>query len=182
MQTSKQVNGQWQREPIEGAKLQRLAFYLPSASDPSGTTFAHELVHVYVWDLLNQKSAISDIRGNRFLNEGVAEYFALLHKPSEQSVRLEPLRKTRQPMGPLQWLNMSGYPPEPFIGEYYAEAYLFVKWLMEKPQAGARLEFLLPLTNVAEMEEAIKRMAIERSIPRVDFREYAEYRKKTLGF
>jgi hypothetical protein len=163
-------------------KLQRLALYQAAPNSGDAVTFGHELAHLFTWDILNQKAAASDPRdANLFLNEGLSEYMATLNQPAQQQLRLQPLRHASSYIGPRQWLDLGGYPPENYIREFYSEAYLFVRWLAEQPQAGRRLQALLKTKSFKEFNLVLTQLPREQPVSALSFDDYEKYRQKILS-
>ncbi len=163
-------------------KLQRLAFYMTSGDDPNQTTFAHELVHIFNWDMLNQNAPVgSEITPNLFLNEGLAEHFAALNNEEQHQLRITPLRRIANPIGPWDWLGSKTYPSFMRVREFYSEGYLFARWLAgQKPNAGKRLQALLRVHSMDEAEAAIQQLT-QQYVPKIDLENYLEYRQKILS-
>jgi hypothetical protein len=163
------------------SQLQRLAFYVAPSTDPNQHTFTHEIVHVFNWDMIHQNvDARNEIALNLFLNEGLAEYLATKDRPEQQELRLAPLRKLTQYAGPAQWIGSRGYPSFFTIREFYSEAYLFVRWLVEEqPLAGPRLKALLTARSDEDVEK-MQRWLASNNIQRIDWKKYREFRDRIL--
>jgi hypothetical protein len=163
-------------------KLQRLALYQAPQDSGDAVTFAHELAHLFTWDILN-KNTPSHLQAqpNLFLNEGLSEYMATLNQPAQQQLRLEPLRRLSHYVGPQQWLDASGYPPGNYIREFYSEAYLFVRWLAEQPEAGRRLQALLKAKSFKEFSEMLRVLPTDQPISRIAIEDYDKFRQKVLS-
>ena len=171
-----------EEEKIPNSKLQRLAFYVAGDDDPNQVTFAHEFTHLFNWDLINQDgSGVEERTPNLFLNEGLAEYFATLNNQEQQEMRLAPLRRIANPIGPWKWLEFASYPSTAGrMREFYSEAHLFAAWLAgQKPAAGKRLKTLLMVHSFDEAEGAMQRLTAE-FVPRIDLNAYLVYRQKVL--
>lgn len=179
VETSKGLEVEEELRP--GTKLQRLAFYVPAADDLNQTTFAHELAHLFNWDMVNQDAPAGDeITPNLFLNEGLAEYFGVMDDRKQHELRIAALRRITKPVGPWEWLGLPTYPPYLKIREFYAEAYLFSRWLTDqKPVAGERLKAFLAIHSLEEAEETMQQLT-QRFVPRIDLNAYAAYRQKIL--
>jgi hypothetical protein len=161
-------------------QIQRLAFYLPAAQDMDQKIFTHELAHIFTWDMLNEKRTVPR-SPNLFLNEGLSEYFASQGNPDLFAKKLNPLRDMRRSSWPLSWLGASTYPAPVHIASFYAEALLFVSWLAEQPQAGPRLRALLEVSSDQEAMEVVKKLSLEKSVPPINWSDYAPYRQSRLS-
>lgn len=164
-------------------QLQRLAFYVPTSDDPNQVTFAHELTHLFTWDLIQKsKTTPGDIDLNLFLNEGFAEYMAVMDHDEQKKLRLEPLRHIKDPQGPLVWVGQQTYPGSERIREFYSEAYLFTRWIMETdPHAALRLRMLLQIHSAAQAIDTMDVMQKQKGIPVLNFDAYNVWRAKVLG-
>lgn len=171
-------------EPDPRHKLLRLA--INSDRDFAGRSnfLGHELTHIFVWELLNvDDKQYTSINGNRFLNEGIAEYIGLYNLAQLQSERLSALAQVKDPAGPLTWLDFNGYPAERArIDEYYAEAYLFVRWLATiDRKAGERLRAVLPAQTLAEFKAKLAEFERNEPLYKINLNDYPAYRKRILA-
>jgi hypothetical protein len=157
-------------------KLQRLAFYAPGSEDPNQTTFAHELVHLFNWDMLNQGIADArEIRPNLFLNEGLAEYFAVLDDPFQHALRIAPLKEWTGAIPLKEWLEATDYPDPEMRRLFYSEAYLFSRWVIENSNAPGKIFASLFLREKASEVEASLRAGSG-----IHFQNYLSYRDNML--
>ncbi|PTY03023.1 hypothetical protein DB346_07125 [Verrucomicrobia bacterium LW23] len=165
-------------------KMLRLALYYHPDYSARSATLGHEVAHILVWEMLNKNDKeFNVVNGNRFLNEGVADYVGTYNMAQAQNERLSILNKTPQPIGPFTWLDTPHYPATPNqISEYYAEAHLFVRWLATADtKGGARLKVLLPSRDFNDFKKRLEEFERNEPLYKINLDNYAPYRKKVLS-
>jgi hypothetical protein len=171
-------------EPDPRHKLLRLALYNNQDYARRSAVLGHELAHIFVWELLNgDDKEFTSVDGNRFLNEGIAEYIGNYNLAQVQNDRLSVLVNLKDPVGPLAALSATNYPADPVrISEYYAEAYLFVRWLATiDRKAGARLKVLLPSKSFEDFKQRLADFERSEPLYKININDYPAYRKRILA-
>jgi hypothetical protein len=172
--------------PISTAKWYRLSTYKQEKTD----VFAHEVCHLLTYDMINPtQSDLSDLNPSRFLNEGLSEFFGAQHDPevvqrrgmglltSEKDGSL----KISAPPNFQELLGQDQYPKDSEkMSDFYSEATLFTKWLMELPE-GPQLVRNLLLSKPAQMESQLRIHQRHHRVPDIGYAAYLPFREQLLN-
>lgn len=184
-------NGQYRIEnlPSSNLKQHRLATYQQDVA----YVFAHEVSHILTYELVNPgRMAIQDTKTSRFLNEGLAEYFAARLHREVLDKRLDDLRKiygidpvapgkTSAPDYPLrEALSAAEYPQGLEMAAFYSEAALFCDWLMGLPDGPNLMGGMLTIGTADRMESLMKQYQRDHGLPADGWAQYLAHRKAVL--
>lgn len=171
--------------PISNAKWYRLATYKQDKTD----VFAHEVCHILTYDMINPtQSDLSDLHPSRFLNEGLSEFFGAQHDADVVQKRgmglliseKDGTLKISTPPNFQELLGQDQYPKESEkISDFYSEATIFTKWLMELPD-GAQLVKNLLRSKPEQMESQLRIHQRHHNVPDVGYAAYLPFREKIL--
>ncbi len=174
-----------EQTPASSQKYHRLATY----QQENPYVFVHEVCHILTFEMINpQQMDLSQLNPNRFLNEGLSEFFAARHNPDVFKNRVRVLTGGKMSNGKvsppapkpdiLQMLSAKIYPEQ--ITAFYSEATLFTKWTMDFPSGPQLFKFLLN-ANPSQMEALLRTHQRTNGLPDTGFAAYDEYREQTLA-